>query len=227
VRPRLALIALWVALAPGTLAGCGGGGSDNGVASKSPDEIVRAASDAINQASSVHVAGSIVSSGAPLSLDLHLVSGRGGRGRMSESGLSFQIVAVGKTVYIQGTRTFWQHFGGATAARVLSGRWLKAPASGQFASIAQLTNMQQLMTDLLASHGNLIKAGVTTVQGQKAVAVSDKTRGGTLYVAATGHPYPIEIKKQGSRGGQSVFDRFNQQVPLTPPADAIDLSQLG
>jgi hypothetical protein len=155
------------------------------------------------------------------------VSGKGGRGQMSESGLSFQIVAVGKRVYIQGTRAFWQHFGGANAARVLSGRWLRAPASGQFASIAQLTNMQQLMTDLLANHGNLIKGAVTTVQGQKVVAVSDKTRGGTLYVAATGHPYPIEIRKQGSSGGQIVFDRFNEQVPLAPPADAIDLSQLG
>jgi hypothetical protein len=214
-------------VAAGALAGCGGSSSDNGVASKSPDGILGAASDAVNHASSVHVAGSIVSSGVPLSLDLNLVSGRGGRGQMSESGLTFRVVAVGMTVYIQGTPAFWQHFGGAKAAGLLSGRWLKAPASGQFASIAQLTNMQQLMTDLLASHGNLTKGGVTTVRGQQVVGVSDKIRGGTLYVATTGHPYPIEIKKQGSSGGQIVFDRFNQPVALTPPADAIDLSQLG
>ena len=136
---------------------------------------------------------------------------------------------VGRTVYIQGTPTFWQHFGGAAAARVLTGRWLKAPAAGQFASLAQLTDMQKLMGSLLSSHtrGSLVTGGVTTVQGQKAVAVNDKARGGTLYVAATGQPYPIEIKKEGSSGGQIVFDRFNQQVSLAPPANTIDISKLG
>lgn len=227
MKPRLALIAVCGAFIAAALAGCGGSGSDNGVASKSPAEIVTAASDAINHASSVHVAGSIVSSGTPVSLDLNLVSGKGGRGQMSESGLIFRVVAVGQTVYIQGTPAFWQHNGGAAAARVLSGRWLKAPATGQFSSLAQLTNMQQLMTTLLTSHGTLSKAGVTTLRGHQVVAVSDKTRGGTLYIATTGHPYPIEIRKQGSSGGQIAFDRFNQQVSLIAPAHAIDISQLG
>jgi hypothetical protein len=227
MKPRLALIAACGVLAAGVLTGCGGSSSANSVASKSPDQIVTAASDAVNHASSVHVAGSIVSSGVPLSLDLNLVSGKGGRGEMSESGLVFRIVDVGQTVYIQGTPAFWQHFGGAAAARVLSGRWLKAPATGQFASIADLTNMQALMSELLGSHGFLSKRGVTTLQGHRVVAVSDETRGGTLYIAATGQPYPIEIKKQGSGGGQIVFDRFNQQVSLTAPTNTIDLSQLG
>jgi hypothetical protein len=227
MKPRLALVALCGALTVGVLAGCGGSSSGNGVASKPPDQILNAASTAINHASSVHVAGSIASSGVPLTLDLNLVSGKGGRGQISESGLTFQIVDVGSTVYIQGSSAFWQHFGGANAARLLSGRWLKAPATGQFASIAQLTNMQKLMTAILATHGNLSKGGVTTLRGQQVVAVSDKTNGGTLYVATTGHPYPIEIKKTGSSGGQIVFDQFNQPVSLTAPAGAVDLSALG
>jgi hypothetical protein len=68
---------------------------------------------------------------------------------------------------------------------------------------------------------------VTTVRGQKVIAVADHAKGGTLYVATTGHPYPIEIKKQGSGQGQITFDRFNQQVSLAPPANSIDLSKLG
>lgn len=227
MKPRLALLALCGALTAGALAGCGGSSSDNGVTSKSPDGIVSAAANAVNRASSVHVAGSIVSGGVPLSLDLNLVSGKGGRGQMSESGLTFRVVHVGQTVYIQGTSAFWKHFGGAAAARVLSGRWLKAPATGQFASIALVTDMQQLMTSVLASHGTLSKGGVTTIRGQQVVAVTDKTQGGTLYVATNGQPYPIEIKKRGNTGGQIAFDRFNQQVSLTPPAGAIDISQLG
>jgi hypothetical protein len=53
------------------------------------------------------------------------------------------------------------------------------------------------------------------------IAVKDTTNGGTLYVATTGEPYPIEVIKNGSDGGQIAFDSFNQPVRLTPPSDAI------
>lgn len=226
---RLALTIACLALSAVLLAACGGSSSSsgNGVASKSPEAIVRAASNAITHAKSVHVSGSLVTSGTPLSLDLTLASGKGGRGQMSEGGLSFKIVSVGKTVYIQGTRAFWQHFGGSAAARLLDGRWLKAPASGQFASLAALTNMQRLMGSVLLSHGSLSKGSTTTINGQQVIAVTDKSQGGTLYVATTGTPYPVEIKRGGSSGGRIVFDRFNQSVSLTPPSNAVDLSQLG
>src|SRR5438067_13622991 len=122
------------------VAACGAGGSSsgNGVATKSPDAIVNAASSAIAGASAVHVAGSLVSTGFPVSLDLSLVSAKGGRGVMSENGLTFRIIAVGKNVYIQASRAVWEHFVGATAAKLLNGAWLQAPATGQFASAAAL-----------------------------------------------------------------------------------------
>lgn len=209
------------------IAACGSGSSDNGIASKSPNAIFNAANHAIVRASSVHIAGSIVSGGVPLSLDLHLASGKGGTGQMSENGLTFRIISVGNNVYIQGTPTFWAHFAGPTVAKRLDGKWLKAPASGQFASVSALTNMQELFNRLLQSHGVLKKTGTTTVNGQKAVAVTDTTQGGTLYVAATGQPYPIKVVKSGTGGGQITFDRINQPVSLIPPANALDLTRLG
>jgi hypothetical protein len=215
-----------LALTGAAVSACGGS-SGNGLASKSPQQIVHAASDAIAHAKSVHVSGSIASSGVPLSFDLTLVSGKGGRGHMSEGGLSFQLVDVANTVYIEGSASFWQHFGAGAAAKRLQGRWLKAPATGQFASIAELTNMQQLMSSLLLKHGSLSKGSLTTVRGQRVVPVNGTATGGTLYVAATGKPYPVEVKKQGSSGGQIVFDRYDQPVSLTPPSDVIDISQLG
>ena len=86
--------------------------------------------------------------------------------------------------------------------------------------------MQKLFSQLLSSHGKLAKGKTTTVRGQQVVAVNDTTNGGTLYVATTGKPYPIEISKTGSTGGQLVFDHFNQPVTLTAPAGAIDISKL-
>jgi hypothetical protein len=215
-----------VLLVGALVAACGGGSSGNGVASKPPNQIVTAASNAISHASTVHVAGSIQSGGTPLSLDLSLVSGKGGQGVMSENGLTFRIVAVGQNVYIQGTPAFWQHFGGARAAQLLDGKWLKAPATARFAPIASLTNLQELFNRVLLSHGALKKGSIETVNGQKAIAVHDTTAGGTLYVATTGQPYPVEVSKRGAGAGRIVFDRINQPVSLSPPANALDISKL-
>jgi hypothetical protein len=213
-------------LTVGLISACGGSGSSsgNGVASKSPDAIVQEANTAISHASSVHVAGSIASNSVPLTLDLNLVAGKGGAGALSEAGLTFRVITVGQNVYIQGTPAFWSHFAGAAVAKKLDGQWLKAPASGQFAPIAALTNQQLLFGKVLLSHGRLKKVGTTTVNGQKVVGVRDSTAGGTLYVAATGQPYPVEVVKGGS--GRIVFDRINQPVALSPPAHFRNLSQL-
>ena len=145
---------------------------------------------------------------------------------MSESGLGFQMVVLDQTVYIDGSPGFWRHFGGAAAAQLFEGKWLKAPASGSFASVALLTNVDKLFNQLLSSHGTLAKGATTTVDGQKVVAIKDTTKGGTLYVATTGKPYPVEIVKTGAQGGRVVFDHFNNSVSLTAPANAIDISQL-
>jgi hypothetical protein len=209
------------------LAACGGGGSSsNGIASKSPDQIVSEATTAVAHVNSVHVAGTVSSSGQKITLDLDLVNGKGGKGSMTQNGLGFQIVAVGPEVYINGSKAFWQKAAGTSAAQLLTGKWLKAPATGQLASFATLTNVQKLFNQLLSSHGKLAKGKTTTIHGQQAVAVSDTTNGGTLYVAASGKAYPIELSKSGSDGGQIVFNRFNQPVSLTPPPNAVDISSL-
>jgi len=225
VRSRL-LIAVFVVLAVlGAVSACGGS-SDNGVPSKSPDAIVSAASSALEAVQTVHISGSVANGNTPVTLDLSLVSGRGATGSMSESGPSFQIVAIDQTVYINGSPAFWRHFGGSVPAALLTGKCMKAPETGQFASLAEITDLNRLISGLLASHGTLTKGPTTTINGRKVIAVSDATRGGTLYVATTGKPYPIQVSKPGPQGGRLAFDRFNQPMSLTSPPNAIDIWQL-
>lgn len=230
MRNRLTISTLCALLCAGAISACGGssgGGSDNGVAGKSASDIVTAATNAMNKVSSLHVSGSVSSGSSPISLDLDLVSGKGGKGTMSESGLSFQIVVVDKNVYINGSPGFWQHFGGAAAAKQLNGKWLKTPATGDFASLAQLADLHTLLGSLLASHGaSLTKGAKTTVNGHSVIAVKDSSNGGTLYVATTGQPYPVEVLKGGSGGGKITFDGFDQAFSLSAPANAIDISSL-
>jgi hypothetical protein len=230
MRPRLSLTIgpLLGLLLTAALAGCGSSSpSGNGVANKSPTEILAATEVAADSASSVHVAGSIVSGGSPISLDMSLATGKGGRGQLSENGLAFELIQTGGTVYIKGSAAFYKHIGGTAAAQLLQGKWLKAPASSaDFASLTQLTNLRQLVGQTLANHGSLSKGATTSVNGQKVIGVTDTTKGGTLYIATTGKPYPIEITKGGSGGGKITFDRWNEPVTVTAPANAIDVTQL-
>jgi hypothetical protein len=209
------------------LAGCGSSSSGNGVASNPPAEIIARAKAAADSASGVYISGTLVSKGVPISLEMELLAGKGGRGRVAQSGLSFELVQLGGIVYIDGSAAFYRHIGGSAAAQILQGRWLKAPAgTPELAPIAALTDLGKLIGSALASRGPLTSGGVTTVYGQKVVAVDDVSQGGTVYVAATGKPYPLEVVKDGGRGGTVVFERWNEPVTLVAPTDAIDLTKL-
>jgi hypothetical protein len=211
------------------VAGCGssGGSSENGVAAKSPTEILAATKAAADSAGAVHVSGSMVAGGAPITLDLNLVAGKGGKGRISENGLSFELVQVGGTAYISGSSDFYKHFAGPAAAQLLQGKWLKASATtGSLATLASLTDLHKLTDAALGQHGTLAKGAKTTISGQPVIAVTDSTQSGSLYVATTGQPYPVQISKSGAGGGSITFDSWNQPVTITAPTNAISLSEL-
>jgi hypothetical protein len=228
LRAPVLLLALSLAIVAAAIDGCGGGSSSgNGIADKSPTQILAATKKVADAATSVHVSGSLVSGGTPISIDVNLIAGKGGRGKLSQNGLAFELIEVANTVYIKGSSSFYKHIGGSAAAQLLQGKWLKAPASSSgFASIGQLTNLRQLVDQTLADHGTLSKSGTTTIQGQKVVGVTDKGKGGTLYIAATGKPYPVQISRNGAGTGTITFDRWNEPVTLAVPANAIDIAQL-
>jgi hypothetical protein len=211
-----------------TLAGCAGSSQpDNGVATKTPAQILALAESAVAGAATVHVAGSIVSDGKPISINMELVAGKGGEGRIVLEGFGVDLVNADGALYIRGGRAFDSRFAGPRAADALQGKWLKGSAGGQaMAPLASLTDLGKLLDGTLGAHGALSRGPATTIGGQKAVAVADLANGGTLYVAATGVPYPLEIAKSGAGGGRVVFDRWNRPVTLTPPAGAINIKQL-
>jgi hypothetical protein len=226
--PRIPLLAaLLASLALACGCGSSSSSSGNGLASKPPDQILAAAKSAADGAASVHIVGSIVNEGKPIGLDLELLSGKGASGHLTLEGSTLEIVEVEHAFYVRGSSAFYNRIAGPAAAQLLQGKWLKAPASsGDFASFAQLTDLRTLIGSALASHGKLVSAGTTTINGQRAVGVRDTTQGGTLYVAANGPAYPLQVVKSGGKGGRIDFLRWNQPVTLKAPANAINISQL-
>lgn len=225
---RLSTTLLTLAAVSAAVAGCGGSSSGNGVESKSAAEIVSAAKAAADKAQSVHVSGDVKTGGASLNLDLQLVEGEGAKGKISEGGLSFELIRIGDTAYISGSGSFYERFGGKEAAKLLKDKWLKAPATtGEFATLGSLTDLRQLIDSALGEHGKLKKGSTTTIDGQKVIEVKDVTHGGSLYVATTGKPYPIEIKGGGAKSSGTVsFDKWDEEVKLKAPSESIDITKL-
>lgn len=174
------------------------------------------------------MSGSTVTGGAPIDLDLSLVAGKGGRGRLSENGLSFELIEIDGTTYISGSSAFYSHFAGAAAAQLLQGKWLKAPSSNSsFAGISSLTELRRLLDAALAtSSKTLASGGSGTVNGQTVVGVRDTSQNATLYVATSGPAFPVEIVKSGTGGGTITFSEWNRPVTLTAPANAVDIEKL-
>ncbi|HVP74915.1 MAG TPA: hypothetical protein VMS63_02750 [Gaiellaceae bacterium] len=226
---RTGALAILVASAV-LLAGCGSSGAkSNGEAQKSAAQVAADARKAAVGASAVHVSGSIVSSGTPLTMDIRIVKGTGGSGEMSEQGLKFQLVRVAGKAYIKGSDAFYKKFAGAGVATLLHDKWLAGSATtGSLAALTALTDIAKLFSGALGSHGTLKNEGETTYKGQKVVAIKDTSKGGTLYVAATGTPYPIAIvaPNNGKQGSVS-FDDWNKTVSITAPKGSIDVASLG
>ena len=207
-----------------TLAGCRGS-SSNGEAHKSAEQVVSDARQAALDASLVHVSGAGVDNGTPLQLDLWLADGRG-KGHLEERGAGFDVVRVGETMYVRGSREFLRRFAGSAAAALLHDRWLKAPATrGPLAALAPLTDKKTFVQTSLGQHGRLENRGETEHDGQKVVRIADTTQGGSLYGAAQGTPYPVALAG-GRAQGDVRFTDWNADEPIVAPKGALDLSKL-
>lgn len=222
VRLLLTSLALVAGLTLAASAAAGGGEFAKPIPAILTD--VKAAAD---HASSVRIVGSGTSGGSALRLDLTLVAGKGGEGTISESGLSFQIVAFGGTYYFKAATPFWRHFGSLALATLLAGHWISTPATNaSFASFAQLTDLKTFVDSLIGSHGALVKGAQGSFAGQSTFSLIDTSKsGGTLYIAASGAPLPLGLTPSKSAGsGEIRFEGWNTHVTLVRPAKAIPLA---
>jgi hypothetical protein len=214
------------------LTGCGGSGSGAGASTSFAHESGKPAAQifadvrsVVAAATSVHLAGH-VGGQTSVAVDLHL-SRTGGSGRVSASGLAFKVTRIGKAVYFTGNEGFYRRFTNAAGIRLLDGRWLKVPATDRrFGPFTGLTDMSGLLGQLLHPSGTVTKIGSRTIAGQRAIGLRDSANGGVLYVAASGVPYPLEIRSTGSRAGTVEFDHWNQRITLTAPPRPLYLAQL-
>ncbi|MGP0100936.1 MAG: hypothetical protein ACLPUT_04845 [Solirubrobacteraceae bacterium] len=212
----------------GSSSGTGASSSSAGIASQSAAEIFAASQAAAKRATSVHVLGTISQGGLSLTTDLQLASD-GGRAKLSLLGLRYEVIRIGNTLYVKGDATLDRRLERRTGLRLPRGRWLEGPAdTGSLDRLAGLTELGSRLDLLLASAGPLTKGAVATIDGQASVELKQTAKlfTGSLYIATTGEPYPIEIVKHGQETGKIAFSGWNEPIALSAPANAIELSKL-
>jgi hypothetical protein len=225
-----AAAAVAVSACGGSSSGSSGsnGAASNGITSKSADQILSTAITAAESAKSLHVAGAIKDSGQSVGLDLSIVAGKGASGTISEGSASFKLVDVGGNFYMQPDQAFLLKFAHTqAAAELLKGKWLKGSSTdANFASFGELTSIKTLMGSLTQGHGTLTKGATSTLGGQSVIALNS-SKGGTMYVATTGKPYPLEVSKDsGGQSGKVTFSGYNKAFAITAPANSINIDQL-
>jgi hypothetical protein len=157
-------------------------------------------------------------------------------GSLTVGGAEIDLIVAGKNGYLRASSAFWKQYakskGGGQmagfAATLFGDKWLKFPAGNQqFDQLTNQTNFNSLFDGLNSNHGKLDNKGETTYKGRSVVAIQN-SKGETLYVSATGTPYPVAFVKTGGKSnGVITLDNWNKPVTLAAPKGALDLSQFG
>jgi hypothetical protein len=223
-------------LAGALLAGCGGGdepdvsvvpqqsssfAAGNGVGTKPPLEILKAAEAAFRSARSIRVKN-LDNSGTPQVLSDVVMTKDGAKGWMLQNGVKLQFIRVQGHTYLR-SRTWWTKLD-PTLGKAVGDRWAKddsMPSFGVELTIGEFAD--KLLAPLAGDPAPTFKGkSMVTVDGRQAVRVS--TFGGSYDVAATDRPYPLHVVIAGEAGAFQ-FSEHDRAVRITAPRGAVDLDE--
>ena len=200
-----------------------GGGGSNGIASKSPDQILQAATTAVKGASGFEMTGSGNFGGGVTSVDF-TVHGSNLEGSMTLDGDSVGFDYIGGNVYFNAPAAYWTAQD-ATSAEVsqYAGKWVEIPAGSSSASdFSGVSDITDIAGDL-SDHGTLASDGTGTVDGQSVVFVKDTSTGGVVAVATTGTAYPLRLSETGATSATLDFSNWNNVPSFTPPPNPLSI----
>jgi hypothetical protein len=180
----------------------------------------KAVSD-LKSASTFRVSGRVnVDGGLSLQLAYKHGTGCGGTLGIGPRG-SLYLLVIGDVAWLKPDDRFWRTFAGSSAPKVIAlvgGRYLKGSASSsQLSGLTQICDANSLASSL-ASPEDIAKGPVTTVNGQQALALKDKSKSATMYVTDTSSPQILQvISAQSGNSGKVYFTGYGKPVTLTPP----------
>jgi len=206
------------------IAACGASG--NGEDGKQAQQILNDAKAALKSASSYHIAGTVNNDGSTITLDVKVDGSGRAAGHMAQDGAGFDFVELSDKLYIRG-RAFFAKKGNQQVADALGDRWLAAPPDDStvgdaVSSIDAFTKASDLADSLGSSGGPFSKGSTGTVDGQPVVWIKGKD--GSLAVATSGKPYPVQL--DGGSHGKLDLTQYGTHFGISAPANSVDVADL-
>jgi hypothetical protein len=200
----------------------------NGIGKLSAEKIQGKSRAAADAAPAVRLSGTLVSKGHTYKLDMRLKD-EGGTGSVTSKGETFQLLRVGKQLFLKADSAFWTHEdakGGAekpgktddAAAAKLDGKFVKVPAGdAAYKQLSGFTDKGLLLEGMLTLHGKLATGDRGTTSGNPTIQINgDDGAGGTLDVSLKGKPYPLRLERAGDTGTLRLSD-WGQDFTLGEP----------
>ncbi len=217
----------------GSVAACSSSAQGGALDGLSADQIASRATADLKVVSSVHVKGSVQSSGQTIALNLTLGT-QGCSGTMGIEGEgSFVLLKIGKTLWIKPDDKFWKHAaagsGGSAVTDLFSGKYIKPSAKGSsLASIGALCNPAQFAKSFGSNMTGMVKGTSTTIAGQPALQIKDSGDAASAFVTVDAKPQFLRLDGGGSNGRLDFTD-YNAPLHLTAPpaAETLDGAKYG
>ena len=202
-----------------TVAGSSASASNAGLDART---LERDAVAAIQVATSFEVAAVETDSGQQFGFDIHY-GATSMSGTLTEAGQTVQLILVGSTLYMKASSSFWKQQLPQTdqgLVQQIGSKWIQLPATGSAAAglidpVSKSTMVAQLQTH--DTTDTFVLGPSAVVNGVRCVSFRDTTTGSSVYVAADGTPYPVEVVSGSATGsGTETYSGWN--VPFTPTA---------
>lgn len=221
------------AAAPTSAAASSSAAAGGDLASQDPGEILNKAKGAITAVKTVRLKGGGTSSGQTFEVDMRYGED-GAYGTVSNSGQTIELRRVGQTVYLKADAKFWSSTAGADAAKLLGGKFLKAPLTDpRVQQLATFTDKDGFVAQVLQADGEVTKGEAKEIRGTPAIGLKSGsgTNTGTLYIATEGEPLPLQLVPDsgGGEAGSLDFLEYDEPVKVETPAAAetVDVTKLG
>ena len=203
------------------------------LASLDATEILTRAKTAFKKAESVRLTGGGASGGESFKVDMRYSADKA-IGTVSSSGQEIELRRIDKTIYLKADKAFWTQSSGAAAAELLAGKYLKAPLTDQrVAQLVSFTDKDAFVEEVLDASGTITKGEPKDVRGTPAIGLINKDTdgGGTLYVATSGEPLPLQLLPVAGTSDSGTLDFLDYgkavTVEVPPAAQTIDVTKLG
>jgi hypothetical protein len=202
------------------------------LAAMSGQQVLAKAVAGLKAAPSFSMAGAMTDSSGTYNVNLAYKQAASCKGTVAQPGKgSFAMIVIGKTAWVKPDEAFWKANAGSQAPAtiaLLGGRYLKgSTGNSNVASLTKLCDVSTLTTSL-ARATNVAKGEATTVNGQRVLPLTDKSKGGTLYVTDSASPKIAElVHVKGGNSGKLTFSYVPVTLTAPPASQSVDGSKLG